>query len=301
MMKIPLPLGHNEVEAVSRRARDRWIQRDSTAVAEASRAGSIRVPSLRSPSPTGETVYAGSQGRQVPNGYHPPSQVNVSANIALAGRQALDHRIKCSECHEWIVGQRYQCANCTSEPEAFNLVRPSPDVSGSSLFTDVCTVLDLRSQIFPSPRSPSRLLQVGQTGQLSLDLSRSPSALVVQIKSWRGATVGDSRSERSDGLSQACHTSRNVVRYPFRPDQRCLVQVCTLCRWIRRMSGCRAECKSRSEPRLVHRSIRITLGADHPSVFVVFKARVNMNAFRQLAKLEEAQSEPLLKQQAYMS
>jgi len=37
----------------------------------------------------------------------------------------LGHNCRCSGCNAYINGSRYQCANCPSDPVAFNLVRSS--------------------------------------------------------------------------------------------------------------------------------------------------------------------------------
>lgn len=60
----------------------------------------------RSPSPTNETVYApAANPRALPT-----------------PRDTLDHKMRCSHCSERILGRRYQCANCPSEPRGYNLV-----------------------------------------------------------------------------------------------------------------------------------------------------------------------------------
>ena len=115
-----MPLATNEVEAVSRRARDRWFHQDSNTVAAA--VSSPRPPSSsRSSSPTNETVYAGGTSRANESSPIPPGRV-----VNITTRDALDHGVRCNNCNEWIMGRRYQCANCPSEPEAYNLVRGCP-------------------------------------------------------------------------------------------------------------------------------------------------------------------------------
>ena len=115
--QIPVPLANSEIAAVSRRARDRWLQQDASAV-------SVIQSRSRSASPTNETVYAG--GGTVRSGV----RSGVSANrvrqrtmIPATPRDPLDHGCRCGNCNEWIMGRRYQCANCPSDPQAFNLVR----------------------------------------------------------------------------------------------------------------------------------------------------------------------------------
>lgn len=133
MMKIPIPLASAEVEAVSRRARDRWFQQDSTTVAAAGvgvgagvRAGA---PSSRSSSPTNDTVYAAATSRGIDaasaatNGVQTSQTAQAAQVVNITARDALDHGCRCRNCNEWIMGKRFQCANCPSEPEPYNLVR----------------------------------------------------------------------------------------------------------------------------------------------------------------------------------
>jgi hypothetical protein len=100
MLQIPLPLASSEVQQVSRRAREQWAQRDSTVILAA---GDILDEGLgdRPVSPTNETAYGGPTFRRSP----------------------LDHGARCRACSRSIIGRRYQCANCPSEPEPYNLVR----------------------------------------------------------------------------------------------------------------------------------------------------------------------------------
>ncbi len=136
--QIPIPLASAEVEDVSRRARDRWFQQDLSTVAAAGANLS------RSSSPTNETVYAGDTDRS--NG---GTQVALARPITSVGRDALDHQCRCSNCNEWIMGRRFQCANCPSGPEASNLVRSFGD---HLPFWLICTpVLYLRASVLPGP------------------------------------------------------------------------------------------------------------------------------------------------------
>lgn len=93
-------MASSEVRQVSRRAREQWAQRDSTVVRAAGDIMDENFP-VRPPSPTTETVYGGATQRSSP----------------------LDHGTTCRSCRSPIVGERYQCANCPSEPQSYNLVR----------------------------------------------------------------------------------------------------------------------------------------------------------------------------------
>jgi hypothetical protein len=54
----------------------------------------------------------------------------------LTIRDDLDHNARCANCNEWIMGRRYQCANCPSEPTEYNL----------------CSICELRSYRIHDPR-----------------------------------------------------------------------------------------------------------------------------------------------------
>lgn len=113
---------------MSRRARDRWFQQDSSTVAAAASQSS------RSSSPTidAETVYA-----PPPAGGPAPSVTSTTTRATvLTVRDDLDHNARCANCNEWIMGRRYQCANCPSSPEPYNL----------------CSICELRSYRIHDPR-----------------------------------------------------------------------------------------------------------------------------------------------------
>jgi hypothetical protein len=171
MMKIPIPLASAEVEAVSRRARDRWFQQDSTTVAAAGVGVGVRAgaPSSRSSSPTNETVYAAATSRGIDAASAATNEVQTIQTaqaaqvVSITARDALDHGCRCRNCNEWIMGKRFQCANCPSEPEPYNLVR---GLQTSRTVYQTCSalthlpVLHLRAPVVPDPRPPPRVFQV---------------------------------------------------------------------------------------------------------------------------------------------
>lgn len=57
---------------------------------------------------------------------------------------SLDHRSRCNGCSEWILGKRFQCANCPSE-DAYNLV------SLRVIALMQCSVCELRSYRLHNP------------------------------------------------------------------------------------------------------------------------------------------------------
>jgi len=128
MLKIPMPLDMNEVQRVSQRAhglrhgRDRADLRGISPLTRSS-------PSSISSVSLGTVMYP---------------------NEGAAEGEDYVHLQVCNSCGEPIVGIRYQCLNCPSLPNSYNLVcgcvlffvllRPS-------LLTIDATVLRLRGQV----------------------------------------------------------------------------------------------------------------------------------------------------------
>jgi hypothetical protein len=122
-------LASSEVRQVSRRAREQWAQRDSTAVQAAGDVSDEHLP-VRPPSPTTETVYGGAS-RQSGS----PNQGTI-----------------CRSCRLPIVGERYQCANCPSEPQAYNLVRTL--VAYSKPFASLISIYTFSVPLVSGYRTP---------------------------------------------------------------------------------------------------------------------------------------------------
>ncbi|GMK56642.1 hypothetical protein CspeluHIS016_0304820 [Cutaneotrichosporon spelunceum] len=269
MMKIPVPLASSEVEVVSRRARDRWFQQDSSTVAAA--------PSSRSSSPTieAETVYAPAfrtsvRGPSSVSGPPRPNQVRTTPRAApvVGIHDGLDHNARCANCNEWIMGRRFQCANCPSDPVPYNL----------------CSICELRSYRVHDPRhvffkfdrpvhiplqSPRPLLPIlyrGRVGQV-------PATAVVNPR---------------DPTSYLKHVLHRETLCDIHADQIRGI-------WLR-CAHCAAgfDICSEAEPMAL-------VSHDPTHVFVVFKARVDMTRFRALANLEGEHSRPLLQRQVYVS
>jgi hypothetical protein len=154
--QIPIPLASSEVDQVARQARDRWYHQDSTLTATASRSSLDRthtpprplreipnyparpVRSNRSTSPDGGTVYAGSQVQ-----LRATREATRAGEVSGRGGNTGDHGMRCSGCGERIVGTRYQCANCPSEPEGYSLV--SEPGWGGDRYELMCSVRRARS------------------------------------------------------------------------------------------------------------------------------------------------------------
>ncbi|ORY29144.1 hypothetical protein BCR39DRAFT_532845 [Naematelia encephala] len=251
MMKIPLPLANAEVEAVSRRARDRWYRQDSAAVSTTPAA------STRSSSPTNETVYA-------PGAPH--TNTRSSRVISEAPRDALDHGCRCANCNEWIMGRRYQCANCPSEPIAFNL----------------CSICELRSYRIHNPRH--LFFKLDRPVHIPLT-SRSP-LLPILYKTRAGDLPVNATVDPRDPTAYLKHVIHRETLCDIHGDQ-------IRGAWLRCVH-CAAGFDICQEAEMV---------ADHDPthVFVVFKARVDMAKFRQVADLGSEQSKALITQQVYLT
>ena len=267
MMKIPMPLDSAEVEAVSRRARDRWFAQDLSTVAADNRTASTS-RSSRSSSPTNETVYGGGSRDG-------PSRI---ANTAAG--DALDHGCRCSNCDEWIMGRRYQCANCPSDPAAYNLVSPPCQIGSKADMQ--CSICELRSYRVHNPshvffkfdrpvhfplKSPQSLLpllyraRVGDIPAGAVVDPRNPTSYLQHV--LHKETLCDIHSDQIRGIWYRC-----------------------------------AHCAAGFD---VCQDAEQTAEHDPTHVFVVLKARVDMGAFRRLADLGSTHSKPLLYQQVYQN
>ncbi|KAK7025051.1 hypothetical protein R3P38DRAFT_2708071 [Favolaschia claudopus] len=97
LIKIPYPLETDEVQTASRRAIHLWQGRD---------AASVGSQDMKKPSKASSVVSSYAR-TVIGSGTRPPSKD--------------DHRIFCHGCGNNIVGVRYQCANCPSQPQGFSL------------------------------------------------------------------------------------------------------------------------------------------------------------------------------------
>lgn len=287
MMKIPVPLGSTEVEQVSRRVRDQWLQQDAHAVGAQSdprRAAHNSLPSGFAPRETSSLSppalsppatsprQATSPVALPPPPLHPsrssgsgpavatfpppppfppaPSSRQASREEAASGSRVgpwslnfsmngisfrrsssggtsppavsapppprTGHRCSCDNCGTYLAGTRYQCANCPSDPAAFNLVRRfSPALSRPIL--GLCadrnrpfaclSVPRVRGQVVPDPRRPARLHPHRPAGRLPRPVTRASAADPVQRSSWQRArpqpAAGAGRRRReADGRPQ---------------------------------------------------------------------------------------------------
>ncbi|WVO18309.1 hypothetical protein L204_106024 [Cryptococcus depauperatus] len=261
MMKIPVPLPSSEIEAVSRRARDRWIQQDRTVATAGFHQHTLFT---RSPSPSGDTstLYAPTAGRRAASPL-PPSQI-----IHITTRDVLDHGVRCGNCSEWIVGKRYQCANCPSDPVGFNL----------------CSICELRSYKIHDPNHV--FLKFDRPVHIPLRFSRPLLPLLYRHPAGRVPSSALTTINPRDPTAYLKHVLHQETLCDVHGEQIRGV-------WLR----C-AHCASGFD--ICQRAESL---ADHDvtHVFVVFKARVNMATFRHVADLAATHSKPLIRQQVYIS
>ncbi|KAL7421406.1 hypothetical protein Q5752_004291 [Cryptotrichosporon argae] len=302
MMKIPNPLPNAEVEAVSRRARDRWFAQDRTVAASLP---PIPPASSRSSSPTEGTVYGAPQahapartelpalglqtrrtdardpfasptstGARTPfgSGASVASSHGTGHNSGRATPQArgwvdeLDHNARCNNCNEWIMGRRFQCANCPSLPVPYNL----------------CSICELRSYRIHDPRHVFFKFD----RPVHIPLQSAGPLLPLLYKSRVGEIPTGVAINPRDPTAYLRHVLHRETLCDIHSDQ-------IRGTWLR-CAHCAAGFDICQEAEQI---------ADHDAthVFVVFKARVDMAAFRALADLAATHSKPLLRQQVYLS
>ncbi|ORX38912.1 hypothetical protein BD324DRAFT_617855 [Kockovaella imperatae] len=258
MMKIPLPLGSHEVEVVSRRARDRWLQQDASAVAAAAALRSNGDGRARSLSPTNETVYADPNGTRADVTGASPSTSRISRD--------LNHHMQCSQCQEWIIGTRFQCANCPSKPTGYSL----------------CSNCEIRSYRWHDPKHVFFKLDA----PVHFSIQSEEGLLPLLYKGKVGEVPSSVALDPRDPKAYLKHVVHRETLCDIHSDQ-------IRGAWFR----C-AHCPAGFD---VCEEAAQEDHHDSTHVFVVFKAKVDMGVFRQVAHLEEAQSEPLLKNPVYLS
>ncbi len=140
-------------------------------------------------SPTNETVYGGAASQ--------PAQQRSNINVMV--RDSLDHGVQCRGCNEWIMGRRYQCANCPSDPVPYSLVS---GVSSAALVLPLtpvrtATVLALRTAILQDPRPDARVCQVRPAGALSPAVTGAHAADSCGCITKSAAAIADPRTRSS--------------------------------------------------------------------------------------------------------
>ncbi|BEJ13657.1 hypothetical protein CspHIS471_0308310 [Cutaneotrichosporon sp. HIS471] len=271
MMKIPVPLASSEVEVVSRRARDRWFQQDSSTVAA--------TPSSRSSSPTieVETVYAPAFRTSVrgPSPASGPPRTNQGRTTPRAAPvvgigDGLDHNARCANCNEWIMGRRFQCANCPSDPIPYNL----------------CSICELRSYRVHDPRHV--FFKFDRPVHVPLQSPHPLLPLLYQHRRPVGKVPSTAVVNPRDPTSYLKHVLHSDTLCDIHSDQIRGI-------WLR-CAHCAAGFDICSEA-----EVMASVSHDPTHVFVVFKAPVDMDRFRDLANLRGGHPRALLQRQVYIS
>ncbi|WWC73241.1 uncharacterized protein I206_107207 [Kwoniella pini CBS 10737] len=264
MMKIPVPISSHEVDAVSRRARDRWFRQDRTmAVNQPDPFRDDAGGSSRSSSPTNDTVYAPTAER---HGESQPMATQQVINVTTP--DALDHGLKCGNCHQWIMGRRYQCANCPSDPEGYNL----------------CSICELRSYKLHDPTHV--FLKLDRPVHIPIKSSRPVLPLLYRHPVGKVPTSALATINSRDPTAYLQHLLHRETLCDVHTDQ---------------IRGIWFRCCHCAAGFDVCQEAEKALNHDSTHVFAVFKSRVDMSAFRALADLEATHSKPLLRQQVYFS
>ncbi|KAG8986567.1 hypothetical protein FRB93_005229 [Tulasnella sp. JGI-2019a] len=104
MIKIQYPLKSKDVEAASRQAFEIW-----------SGSGSVVTPTSKS------LIMSRTRTNSVDSAYAATVIAAATNSLTEKGGPRSDHLLRCNECFNPILGIRYQCANCPSDPTAYNL------------------------------------------------------------------------------------------------------------------------------------------------------------------------------------
>ncbi|KAH9967512.1 hypothetical protein BC827DRAFT_1174689 [Russula dissimulans] len=245
MLKIPMPLNMHEVQRVSQRAHGLRHGRDRADLRGIS-------PLTRSSPSSISSVSVGT--------------VMYSNGSAAEGEDYV-HLQTCNSCGEHIVGIRYQCLNCPSLPDSFNLcsdceVKSYKVHDPSHVFLKIPRPVDISSPLeseFPIIPLLYRHPAGPAPGTPGADISGDPTAYL------RDLTHAFALCDR--------HMMRIVGKW-----YRCAFCAKDLC----------ADCEAIDSH-------------DSSHVFLVFKAPIDMHAFRHFADLDNTagSSPPVLRGDIY--
>lgn len=174
------------------------------------------------------------------------------------------------------MGRRFQCANCPSDPEPYNL----------------CSICELRSYRVHDPRHV--FFKFDRPVHIPL---RSPNPLLPLLyKSRAGQVPASAPRNPRDPTGYLKHVLHKDTLCDIHSDQIRGI-------WLR-CAHCAAgfDICSDAEQIADHDATHgeYLYGVGLTVVFVVFKARVDMASFRSLCELASTHSKPLLNQQVYL-
>ncbi|KAH9056729.1 hypothetical protein EDB87DRAFT_1779625 [Lactarius vividus] len=255
MLKIPVPLNMHEVQNVSQRAHGLRHGRDSN--------------NLRGVSPLKHSS--------------PGSISSLSANTVSYGNGAgtdieddYVHLQICNGCDEPIIGVRYQCLNCPSKPSSFNLCSDC-EVKSYRVHDPMHTFLKIHRPVdIPGPlESEFPIIPIlyrdpagPPPGSPSANIPSDPASMERNLSRMRqlliGAEIGYLRDLTHAFALCDRHMQRIVGKW-----YRCAFCAKDLC----------ADCE-------------VLDTHDSTHIFVVFKAPVDMQAFRHFADLENPAGSP---------
>ncbi|KAI9510526.1 hypothetical protein F5148DRAFT_976610 [Russula earlei] len=245
MLKIPIPLNMHQVQHVSQRAHGLRHGRDRADL----RGGS---PLTRSSPSSISSVSAG-------------TVLYGNENLA-EGEEDFVHLQVCNSCAEPIVGVRYQCLNCPSLPNSFNL----------------CSDCEIKSHMVHDP------MHIFLKIPRPVDMARPLESEFPIIPLLYRTPVGPPPGSPAD-------TSGDPAAY-----LRDLTHAFALCdRDLRRIVGKWYRCAFCAKDLCADCEALDT--HDNTHVFLVFKAPIDMQAFQHFADLENANgSPPVLRANIYL-
>lgn len=179
-------------------------------------------------------------------------------------RDSLDHNTRCANCNEWIMGRRYQCANCPSVPETYSL----------------CSICELRSYRIHDPRHV--FFKLDRPVQVPLANQRPFVPLL--YKARVGMVPATAVLNPRDPQAYLKHVLHKETLCDIHADQIRGI-------WLRCAHCAGFDICSEAEAEAHH---------DPTHVFLVFKARVNMAAISDLCNLG-GEPRPILNQQVYLA
>ncbi|KAF8493233.1 hypothetical protein F5888DRAFT_1806331 [Russula emetica] len=244
MLKIPMPLTKPEVQHVSRHAHGLHHGRDHAdlrGISPLMRSSPSSVSSISA----GTVLYANEDGTEIGHDYV--------------------HLEVCNSCGEPIVGIRYQCLNCPSKPNSFNL----------------CSDCELKSYKVHDPMHV--FIKIPRPMDYPGPLESEFPIIPVLYKDPAGPAPGSPAAEISGDpeayLRGLTHTFALCDRHMHR----------IVGKWYR-CAFCAKDLCADCEGLDTH---------DNTHIFLVFKAPVDMHKFQIFAELETSNGKPVLTNAIY--
>ncbi|CDZ96260.1 Uncharacterized conserved protein, contains ZZ-type Zn-finger [Phaffia rhodozyma] len=200
----------------------------------------------------------------------PPTQSSTEAGPSRSSSMSsvtpvrVGHMRRCADCDLSISGPRYQCANCPSDPLAYNL----------------CATCERRSYLIHDPMH----VFIRFDRPVDIPVKSLLPLLPVLYKTPAGSSVDPNQPAPPEGYSEAALKNRNLnnptmyLNHLYHPST-----VCDLC--MTPISGKWYRCAVCEASFDLCADCHGSANHDKDHVFVVFKSNVDMSAFRDLTAL----------------